>query len=83
MGAFFCFGIHLSVYFSANPTKLTPYLASGAFLLLHGLMNIRLYWELSDGGDSGNVMFLPFKSETSEEEDGVILEEMTEFSSSV
>ena len=72
-----CFGIHLSVYFSPKSTKLTPYLASSAFLLLHGLMSIRLYWELDDGGDSGSAMMLPFKNE----EDDEILEEMTEISS--
>ena len=77
MGALVCFGIHLSVYFSPKSTKLTPYLASSAFLLLHGLMSIRLYWELDDGGDSGSAMMLPFKNE----EDDEILEEMTEISS--
>ena len=74
-----CFGIHLSVYFSPKSTKLTPYLASSAFLLLHGLMSIRLYWELDDGGDSGNVMMLPFKKE--EDDENEIVEEMTEISS--
>ena len=79
MGALVCFGIHLSVYFSPKSTKLTPYLASSAFLLLHGLMSIRLYWELDDGGDSGNVMMLPFKKE--EDDENEIVEEMTEISS--
>lgn len=77
----FCFGIHLSVYFSPKATKLTPYLASGAFLLLHGLLNIRLYWELDDGGDSGNSIMLPFVTGNSEEDyDDGSVEEMREIS---
>lgn len=84
MGALVCFAVHLSVYFSPKSTKLTPYLASSAFLLLHGLMSIRLYMELDDGGDSGNAMMLPFKTgnneEDEEEEEEEIVKEMTEIS---
>ena len=54
-----------------------PYLAAGTLLLIQGLVNIRLNWELEDGGDSGNVLLLPFKPETCEEYG----EEMSEISS--
>ena len=62
MAALICFAIHIAIFFNSKSTHLTPFMASGSFLILHGLLNVRLYLELKDGGDDGNTMMLPFKT---------------------
>jgi hypothetical protein len=78
LGGLICFAIHFAIFFNSKSTHLTPYLAAGLFLFLHGLLNVRLYLELLDGGDEGNTMMLPFKTE--KVDDGI--EEMSEIESS-
>lgn len=78
LGALICFSIHLAIFFNSKSTHLTPYMATGSFLFLHGLLNVRLYWELKEGGDEGNTMMLPFKTEKMD--DGI--EEMSDIEES-
>lgn len=63
-----CVGAHIYIYSTSKVTHLTPFLPAGIFLILHGLLNIQLNFELAQGGPGGVNMMLPFKVESSEED---------------
>ena len=42
---------------------MTQYLPAGAFLLLNGLLNLKLYFELIDGGIESQTIMLPLISD--------------------
>ena len=66
LGGFLCLLMHLYLASRPVPIKYTPYLAGGMFLILHGLMSFRLFWELQNGVDQGGVIMLPYCLEESD-----------------
>lgn len=59
-GGLLCFLMHLWLASRLVPVKYTLYLPGGMFLILHGLMSFRLFWELQNGVDEGGVIMLPY-----------------------
>ena len=68
-----CAGMHGFIQLSYSEHRLTPYLAGSIFLILHGLLNLRFYFELVNGGDEmGDSMMLPYKPEPVEDDDSMV-----------
>lgn len=59
IGGIACIGIH--IWLAHHGEALTPYLPAGIFLVLHGLMSVRLHYELVNGARNGvSCMMIPY-----------------------
>lgn len=63
-----CVIIHVYLWGKESVSRLTPYLPAGAFLILNGLLNLKLNYEIIDGGAETQTILLPFKLENDDTE---------------
>lgn len=74
--------IHFLLFIQPSATShITPFLPVGGFLLLNGLLNLKLYRELLDGGEHEQAILLPYTPDI-KDEDAWMVEEMSDITGS-